>query len=545
MRRAAAVLVSVLVIAGAAPAVAKPWRVTKDHWTEADEQGFGAFVQAIGETNCSSSESCLRNPANPYRKTDQAFLDIDVDCAKLPYLLRAYYAWKNGLAFSYVDAVSGAGGDLRYTKTANRAVSRHDLIDRGNGIDAPRAIREVLSTVFSGTYRTDAREQRGVLSDFYSPALQPGSIRPGTIVYDVNGHVGIVYKVDEDGRVHYMDAHPDFTISRSVYGAQFGQSPVRLGGGFKDWRPFQLVHTHTDAAGHLLGGHTAFAENDQIADFSLVQYVGTETNPKQDAAKAHYKYNSAELGFYEYVRVAVSGGKMDFNPLYELEATMQTLCNDLGDRAQYVDQAIAENYPNKPHPARLPDNIYGSGNVEWETYSTPSRDARIKAAFVQFYKDMAQMIDLWVHRDPRIVYDGQFLREDLERAYDRASKACTITYLNSAKRPVAMTFDDMARRLFKMSFDPYDCIELRWGAEGEERASCPEGAAKLKWYEAEQRLRNQPDRTYDITMNYSVEELERHRAGTGIDAAPPVDVKALIDGMGDQVSFQGMTPVGR
>jgi hypothetical protein len=30
-----------------------------------------------------------------------------------------------------------------------------------------------------------------------------------------------------------MDAHPDFTISRSVYGAQFGQSPAALGGGLK------------------------------------------------------------------------------------------------------------------------------------------------------------------------------------------------------------------------------------------------------------------------------------------------------------------------
>ena len=173
MGRAAAILVLVLIAAGVMPATAKPWRITQDHWTEADEQGFGAFVEAIGETNCSSSESCLRNPANPYRKTDQAFLDVDVDCAKLPYLLRAYYAWKNGLPFSYVDDVSGKGGDLRYTKTANRAVSRYDMIDHGNGIDAPRAIDRMLSVVFSATYRTDAREQRGVLSDFYSPALQP------------------------------------------------------------------------------------------------------------------------------------------------------------------------------------------------------------------------------------------------------------------------------------------------------------------------------------------------------------------------------------
>ncbi len=216
------------------------WRITRDHWSEADEAGFGKFVAAIGATNCSSSQSCLRDPANPYRDSDQHFVDIDVDCAKLPYLLRGYYAWKNGLPFGYVNGVSGEGGDLRYTHTANRATSRHEILDHGAGIDAPRALRQMYEAVFSGTYRTDAAERKGVLSDFYSPALQPGSIHPGSIVYDVNGHVGMVWKVDADGRIYYMDAHPDYTITRSVYGAQFGQSPMRLGGGLKNWRPFKL-----------------------------------------------------------------------------------------------------------------------------------------------------------------------------------------------------------------------------------------------------------------------------------------------------------------
>ena len=541
------VVAAIVLVIGVLPGVvqASPWRIVKDHWTEEDERGFGAFVAAIGETNCSSSESCLRNAANPYRDTDQAFLDIDVDCAKLPYLLRAYYAWKNGLPFSYVDSVGGEGGDLRYTKSANRATSRHDLIDRGRGIDAPRAIADVLSSVFSGTYRTDAAETHGILSDFYSPALKPGSIRPGTVVYDVNGHVGIVYKVDSDGRIFYMDAHPDYTITRSVYGAQFGQSPIALGGGFKNWRPFELVGAHDDGKGHLVGGHIAFAENAQISDYSLVQYTGTQANPSKDATKARFEYDGAELGFYEYVRAAVSGGKTTYNPVYELKVTMRTLCNDLNDRAQYVDQAIAESLPEKEHPDRLPDNIYGASNTTWETYSTPSRDARIKAAFEQFYKELGEMITMWIKRDPRIVYDGSFLGQDLSRAYDRESAKCTITYLSSGKRPIAMTFDDMVRRLFRMSFDPYDCIELRWGAEGTERQSCPEGSDKLRWYDDEQRLRNQTDRTYDIVMDFSRSDLERHVKGSGIDRAPDVDVKKLIDDMGDQVPFGGMSAVGR
>jgi len=544
MRKLACGVVAILLLAGG-QASAGAWRIVKDHWSEADEKGFGQFVQALGETNCSSSESCLRNPANPYRNTDQHFLDIDVDCAKLPYLLRSYYAWKNGLPFSFVNGVDGEGGDLRYTHSANRATSRHDFIDDGGGIDAPGAIRDVMDTVFSGTYRTDAAEKRGVLSDFYSPALQPGSIRAGTIVYDVNGHVGIVYKADADGRAYYMDAHPDFTITRSVYGAQFGQSPARLGGGFKNWRPFRLVGAHRDHAGHLLGGHMAFAENEQIADFSLVQYNGNGPDPKGDPKKARFRYNGVDLGFYEYVRVAVSGGKMDYNPIYELRATMQTLCNDLNDRAQYVDLAIKDGIANKAHPDRLPDNIYGSDNKEWEDYSTPSRDARIKTAMAQFYKDLAEMIRLWVARDPRIVYDGQFLKDDLEKAYDEQSRACTITYLSSGKRPIAMSFDDMLHRMFRLSFDPYHCIEMRWGAEGSERANCPDGRDKGKWYAAEQRLRNQPDRTYDAQMGFSIAELNARAKWTGIDDPPPVDIKSLIDNMGSQVPFQGMVAVGR
>ncbi|MGN6515001.1 MAG: hypothetical protein ACTHLR_04075 [Rhizomicrobium sp.] len=539
-------LAALLLLVLAAPADAHgAWRIIKDHWTQTDEEGFGQFVQAVGESNCSSSESCLRDKANPYRNTDQAFVDIDVDCAKLPYLLRAYYAWKNGLPFSFVNGVSGEGGDLRFTKTANRATSRHDMIDRGNGINGPEEIRAMLSTVFSGTYRTDAKESHGVLSDFYSPALQPGSIHPGTIVYDVNGHVGIVYKVDADGRVYYMDAHPDFTISRSVYGAQFGRSPARLGGGFKNWRPLKLVGAHRDAAGHLLGGHMAFAENDQIPDYSLVQYVGTAPNPSGDVNKARYSYNGIKLGFYEYARVAISGGKMDYNPIYELRETMQTMCNDLNDRAQFVNQATSDGISVKPHPSRLPENIYGSDNVEWETYSTPSRDARLRAAAEQFYKDMKEMIGLWIDRAPRIVYDGSFLKQDLLAAYDEKSNACKITYIASDKRPVTMNYDDMMHRLYAMSFDPYNCIELRWGAQGDERASCPDGREKQRWYEAEQRLRNQSARTYDAQMGFSVSELDAQVKNSGIDAPPPVNVRALIQSMGDRVPFAGMAVVGR
>src|SRR5476649_896331 len=128
-----ALLLALILTLAAAPAMAAPsgtWRITHDRWTAADEEGFGRFVTAIGESGCSSSESCLRSPANPWAGSDGGFKDVDVDCAKLPYLLRAYYAWKNGLPFSYVDGLSGSG-DPRFSKSPNHPVSRNDIIDHG------------------------------------------------------------------------------------------------------------------------------------------------------------------------------------------------------------------------------------------------------------------------------------------------------------------------------------------------------------------------------------------------------------------------------
>ena len=89
----------------------------------------------------------------------------------------------------------------------------------------------------------------------------------------------------------------------------------------------------------------------------------------------------------------------------------------------------------------------------------------------------------------------------------------------------------MARRLFALSFDPHHCAERRWGAQdAEELATCADGADKRAWYEAEQRLRNQPDRTYDVRMGFSLADLKKAVPGSGIDQPPGIDVLALLGG---------------
>ena len=519
------------------------WYITKSEWTEADEKGFGDFVRSIGHSGCTKTVECLRVAENPYRDSDPKTLKFLADCADFPYMLRAYYAWKNGLPFGYVNGVSGKGSDIRF-EGGNHPSSRRDLVDHGQGLPAVDILQEIHVGIWSATYRTNPGQEGGILPDMYSPKMQPGTIRPGTAVYDVNGHVGLVYDIEPDGRIDYMDAHPDFTVTRSVYGAQFGQSPARLGGGLKNWRPMKLVGARNEG-GHLIGGRIVVAANEAIPDFSLEQYTGNVPGTTGDGDNARFQYNNVELSFYEYLRVAVAGGQATYNPVYELHSAMRTLCNDLKDRVLAVDLAVKEGINKKAQPAHLPDNIYNASDEEWESYSTPSRDARLKTGFAQLYIDLQKMLFLWEQRDARIAYDGRGLKEDLQKAYEEESSECSVTYTNSRGAPVTLGFEEVRHRLFDMSFDPYQCIERRWGAREDELATCTDDESKAHWYKAEQRLRNQIDRTYDVRMGFSLAQLEKPVDNSGADVPPTIDVKSLIDHMGQRIAFAGMKPVGR
>lgn len=526
--------IAVIVLALAAPAWADAtWRVTKPEWSEEDERGYSAFIQRLGESGCDTPDDCINSKANPYFGTDGRGINFNADCADLVYMLRAYYAWKNGLPFTYVSGVySRGGGDIRFSPKGNRVAGRNSITGTANGRSVIYAIRDAVS---SATYRVGPDIDEKPLTDLYPVKIQPASIRPGTAIYDVNGHVAIVYKIGEDGRVYYMDSHPDFTLTRSVYGAQFGRDLPSMGAGFKNFRPIRVDR-----------GRLTIAKNNQIADYSLEQFYGNvDPNPLEDWRKGKFRYNELEVGFYEYVRIAMAGGKLTFNPIAELKTTLKTLCNDLYDRQRFVELAIEAGIDRKPHPERLPANIYGTDNMEWEIYSTPSRDARLKTAFKAFRDDMERLVGMWMKRDERISYDGLNLREDLSRAYDQAADLCTVAYQNSAGQRIVLRYPQIVERLFGLSFDPYDCIERRWGASSaEELATCANTPTKERWYQGLQRLRNQIDRTYDARMDFTIKDLEAKVPGSGVDTPPDVDLRRMIDNIGYREPITTMQPPG-
>lgn len=498
-------------------------------WSDTDERDYSAFIQAIGRSGCSTVDACLKGPGNPFRNSDAPGVKFYSDCAQLPYVLRAYFAWKRGLPFSYESGISprGSTSDIRYSQTGNQVTGRTDVTT--GSTSGYKLLHTLIAAISTASFRIHPDLERPKESDFYSPAIRVGSIRPGTVIYDPDGHVATVYEVQHDGRIEYMDGHPDNSVTRGTYDLRFVRATPAVGSGFKNWRPLRLEGYTRAGDGSLRGGHMVLAPNAAIPDFSDEQFYGNGSHPSDaDWANSTFVLNGERLDYYDYVRAMMAGGTLEMHPISELTDMINEKCTDLHDRATAVDLAIAAGIQNRPEPPRLPRNIYGTSG-DWETYSTPSRDARLKTAFKELRDNVVRFVNMYRTGNRHLVYDGNDLVGDLLNTYDRETARCSVAYRRTDGSTVALPYEEIRRRLFKLSFDPYQCIERRWGAtDAAELSTCPDGPEKRAWYEAEQNLRNQIDRTYDARMDFTLADLQTPGPGKGWANPPDVDVRSFL-----------------
>lgn len=304
---AVAALLAITALPAHAETSTGSWVIRKDHWDQADEDGFGRFVAAIGESTCADPGACFESAANPWRHSDPPNFSVDGDCADFIYQLRAYYAWKNGLPFSFAIYMMPLGGqsawleDRRFTKRGNMVIGRLQL-QWQSSTDPVQLFKSIRHTVSTAMFRTDSAYDHGFnASDFYSPRIDRTGIRPGTVVYDINGHVYYVYKIAPDGKIHLLDSNPDRRVTRTVFGRHVPHQAPFLGAGFMNFRPIRLVDYATGPGGALVGGRFELARNAEIADYSGEQFFGTEENPSHDWTKARYIVGDAELKYFDFV----------------------------------------------------------------------------------------------------------------------------------------------------------------------------------------------------------------------------------------------------
>ena len=424
-------------------------------------------------------------------------------------------------------APRGRASDIRYSPRGNQVAERRDVLTGANALSILNVLRDGVS---SAAYRIDPELEAPLASDFYSPAVGPGSIKPGTVIYDPNDHLAVIWKVEADGRLRYIDAHPDNSLTRGFYDLRFVRSSPGMGAGFKNWRPARLEGAKQGADGALVGGHIRLARNDEIQDFSLTQFYGTERGNDwrgTDWRSGRFVLNGQRMDYYDYVRAQMAGGSLSFDPVREVADMVVSNCADLSYRADAVNLGLEAGMDKRSEPARLPVNIYGTEG-EWEDFSTPSRDARLKTAFKELRDNAERFMTMARAADARLAYRGNDLAGDMLAAYDRAAAGCSVSYVRSDGSPVSFGYEEARRRLFRFSFDPYQCAERRWGAEGAELSTCPDGPLKRAWYAAQKSLRNQLDRTYEARMDWSLADLETGDQRIGVKEAPDTDVRSYL-----------------
>ncbi len=518
------------------PATPGPWgwKITKPAWTAADEQGYAEFIRTIGESQCKTVHECLTSEAsNPlYYKKSPAFHQFYADCADLPFVLRAYYAWQNELPFSFSLRL----GPHKRTPghktglTGNRVVMRQDIV--GPGPDLRVALKAISDYITTEHFRSPPGYDGQELPDHYPVAINRESIRAGTVLFDPDGHVAVVYKVAEDGRVYYIDAHPDNSLTRGLFDREFARAVPTMGAGFKLWRPQRLVDAKRAKDGSLIGGRIVLATDAELPHWSDEQQFGTQM-PRADLwSDAEFEHNGESVEFHDYVRFKLAFPGFKYDPIDETRTRIRQICRELNYRQTTVELAIRDGIHRRPQPDRLPDNIYATQGY-WETYSTPSRDARIKSAYEQLRDEIERFLEHGRDNKNVLAYSGNNLRRDLLSVYREEAEACQVTYVNSDGVEVSLDFDEVRRRLFDLSFDPHHCVERRWGAsDSNELRSCTDDPIKAKWYVAEARLRNQLVRTYGEKMGWNLEQLLKKDLDIGIEEPPEVDSLQVL--LGDE-----------
>ncbi len=256
------------------------WRARRA-WDASAEAEFGAFVAAIGrgvaEHRCGTLARCLSNPrVNPLYVPARRPLRIHADCGDVPYTLRAFFAFRRGLPFAWARDTVGAGRDRRYRSRVRPVGTR-----RWTEFRTPRALfGSLASDVDSGFYRMAAHVDG---SDTYPTRVDRSAVRPGTVYYNPNGHVLIVWRVDPDGSVHMIDGHPDNSITYRVLTERYPSGSRGDGGGFRNWRPL----VGTEAVRH--------ASNAALRDLTDEQYD-----------RARWVVGGAPVRFQRWVRARLA-----------------------------------------------------------------------------------------------------------------------------------------------------------------------------------------------------------------------------------------------
>lgn len=440
----------------------EPWTVVRN-WSAQEEMLFSAFVERLfdypdePDKTWSNLGDVLKDKNhnilyNVFGMDEDQTIQLEPDCADLPYMLRSYFAWKRGLPMLTRKCGRGTNAEAPKCGKPDASMAYH-----ANGDETTRFNHY---TKYVGVYRVHSGNARTALADeetdFYPVALDRASLRPGTIYADPYGHLLMIAHYVPDtpeapGAMMAVDAQPDGTITRKRFwkgNFLFEPEMKNVGTGFKAFRPV--------VDGRQLRNH----ELDLSSGY--VPYHLEQETVSKDA-------------FYDRVEAAIHVKPLDIaSSIAELTASLLESAERRVLSVQNGDDYIRANGADKMIMPQGYAVFETTG--PWEDFATPSRDMRMLLA-IDAVKDFPQQVR---RNAKRYGLDGEEEVKDtvfrVERMLDEILEQEYVTYRNSKGQPVSLSLKKIVQRAdaFEMAYHPADCNEIRWGAstDTEEYKTC-------------------------------------------------------------------------
>jgi hypothetical protein len=402
---------------------------------------------------------------------EDARLDLEPDCADLPFFLRAYFAWKLGLPFVYRMCTRGRKDTP--PRCEPTVLSNLDPVpDRNDAAAFRRFVRRLAGTVHSSSPRTLPDDDQ---TDLYPLRLSRQALRPGTVFADPYGHVLVVARWKPQGVTDYgvligADAQPDGTVGRRRFwrgSFLFTPKTDLVGAGFKGWRPVQydpaLVQSEpaVPAQPWKIATNAELQEAGGIRAWSDAQYGGTADD------------------FYAAMEGMINPRALD--PVRMQTSLVDALEESVQRRLSSVQNG--ENFMKEQRyaPVEMPRGaalFLTTG--PWEDYSTPSRDMRLLIsidAVVSFPDTVSAHPGRFGIRDADRDEAVRQVREALDAELEKRS----FEYTRSDGGAWKLSLADVVKRMkaMEIAYNPNDCVEIRWGApeDSEERTTCKRRAS--------------------------------------------------------------------
>ncbi len=486
-------------------------------WNRATENLYSAWIEKLFDAPLDAEPSWKalsdvlrdrsRNMLFDYLGLrEDANLILRPDCAKLPYLLRAYFAFKMGLPFGYSRCTRGnlgkppkcygwfnsehldlgrpspppepiaapapqpeprPSGLLQRMFAGPAPAPPDEPAEAAAAAPAPKRLgragsfAEYLQTISdavqSGNGRTLAGDNN---TDFYPVALRQNALRPGTIYADPYGHIMMLVRrvpqtANAAGLFLTVDAEPDYTVARKRFwrgGFLFVNDPALGNPGFKRFRP--IVREANGTLRRLTNAE--IARSPQYGDFSLEQSkLGVED-------------------FYDRMDDVASPQPLD--PVRAMKDVIDSLEEQVKVRVGSVD--FGRKFLDKTAAdASMPDGpaIFQTSGA-WEDFATPARDFRLLIAIdvVRNFPDrVARRPDRYAIPNGKSIAD---VKAQLQSVLATELASRKFSYTRSDGSSWTLALKDVVDRApaFEMGYNLNDCVELRWGApaNSQEASTC-------------------------------------------------------------------------